>query len=36
MAVTRKSKEKDLIDRMLDQINLKGMSREEIPGQQGR
>jgi hypothetical protein len=34
MATTRKRKEKDLIDQLLDQIDLKSMSREEILGQQ--
>ncbi|AEF80082.1 IS256 family transposase [Leadbettera azotonutricia] len=35
MASTRKLKEKDLIDQILDQIDLKGMTQEEILGQEG-
>jgi transposase-like protein len=35
MATTRKPKEKDLIDQMLDQIDLHGMTQEEILGQEG-
>ncbi|AEF84209.1 hypothetical protein TREPR_2071 [Treponema primitia ZAS-2] len=35
MAKTRKTKEKDLIDQMLDQVNLKGLSRDEVLGQDG-
>jgi transposase-like protein len=35
MAKTRKPKEKDLIDRMLDQVNLKGLTQEEVLGQDG-
>jgi transposase-like protein len=35
MARARKVKEKDLIDQMLDQVNLKGLTREEVLGQGG-
>ncbi|GHT80643.1 hypothetical protein FACS1894130_12110 [Spirochaetia bacterium] len=35
MARARKTKEKDLIDQMLDQVDLKGLSREEVLGQDG-
>ncbi len=35
MASTRKAKEKDLIDQILDQIDLHGMTQEEILGQEG-
>jgi hypothetical protein len=35
--MTRKEavKEPDLTDRMLDQVDLKGLSREEVPGRDG-
>jgi transposase-like protein len=35
MASTRKPKEKDLIDQILDQIDLHGMTQEEVLGQEG-
>ncbi|MDR3056650.1 MAG: transposase, partial [Prevotella sp.] len=35
MARARKTKENDLIDQMLDQVDLKGLSREEVLGQDG-
>jgi transposase-like protein len=35
MAAAKKTKEKDLIDHMLDQLDLKGMTQEEIHGQEG-
>jgi transposase-like protein len=35
MTKTRKPKEKDLIDQMLDQVDLKGLSRDEVLGQDG-
>ncbi|AEF80662.1 transposase, Mutator family [Leadbettera azotonutricia ZAS-9] len=35
MVSTRKPKEKDLIDQILDQIDLHGMTQEEILGQEG-
>jgi transposase-like protein len=35
MTKTRKTKEKDLIDQMLDQVDLKGLSRDEVLGQDG-
>ncbi|GHV36588.1 IS256 family transposase [Spirochaetia bacterium] len=35
MANTRKAKEKDLIDQILDQIDLHGMTQEEVLGQEG-
>jgi transposase-like protein len=35
MANTRKPKEKDLIDQILDQIDLHGMTQEEVLGQEG-
>jgi hypothetical protein len=33
MAKTRKAKEKDLIDQMLDQVDLKGLTRDENDGE---
>ncbi|GHT79266.1 hypothetical protein FACS1894130_07480 [Spirochaetia bacterium] len=35
MANTRKAKEKDLIDQILDQIDLHGMTQDEVLGQEG-
>jgi transposase-like protein len=35
MARARVAKEKSLIDRMLDQVNLKGLTQEEVLGQDG-
>jgi hypothetical protein len=35
MASRRKPREKDLIDRILDQIDLHGMTQEEALGQEG-
>jgi hypothetical protein len=35
MTRAREVKEKDLIDQMLDQVNLKGLTQEEVLGQDG-